>query len=176
MSGLPDRPTTVRDRSLTAQLVTGVCSILFTIGTTLQNFVIINAATMRQMMELAGQTPQQAAAAAPGFLLGFRIVGCVYIIGNAIGILALLRRGWTWLFWVVIAVNLTQAAGVVMVPREMFTVAAQAYGFWGVLPSIITDGGALLLSVGLLLLLAITRRPWGRSRPATADIPGHMEN
>jgi hypothetical protein len=83
-------------------------------------------------MRLAGQT----AANAPGFLAGFRIVGCVYIVGNAIGLLAL--TGWKWVFWTALAVNLTQAAGVIVIPREFFHASIDRYGTAGVLPSLLT--------------------------------------
>ncbi len=146
------------------QLITAACSLVFTIGTTLQNFVIINIDTLTRMMVLAGKTPAEAADAAPGFLTGFRIVGCLYIAGNALGILAVLRRGWGWLFWVVIAVNLTQAAGVVMVPSEAFEASMDQFGPAGLLPSLVTDGGALLLALVLLGFLLRYRRPWAQPR------------
>jgi hypothetical protein len=157
------------------QLITAVCSIVFTIGTTLQNFVIINTDTLIQMMVLAGKTPADAADAAPGFLVGFRIVGCLYIVGNALGILAVLRRSWTWLFWVVIAVNLTQAAGVVMVPPEVFEASIDEFGPAGVLPSIVTDGGALLLTLLLLGFFVRYRRPWARPRSGPPSASGSAQ-
>ncbi|SDS68863.1 hypothetical protein [Microlunatus soli] len=157
------------DRAGSVQLITGICSIVFTIGTVLQNFVIINRRAVEQMMVLAGQSAEAASAAAPGFLTGFRIVGCVYILGNAIGILALRRRNATWLFWVVLAVNLTQAAGVVMIPPEVFRASIALYGPAGILPSVITDGGALLVTVLLVIVLIRHRRPWGPARTGTAE-------
>jgi hypothetical protein len=63
--------------------------LIFTIGTTLQNFVIVDLEMLEQTMQLAGNTPAEAEDSAPGFLLGFRIVGTLFIIGNALGMLAL---------------------------------------------------------------------------------------
>ncbi|MCP3800290.1 hypothetical protein NLX83_13585 [Allokutzneria sp. A3M-2-11 16] len=133
---------------------------MFTIGTAPQNFVIVNAEMLEHTMRLAGQTPEQAAANAPGFLMGFRIIGCVYVVGNALGLLALTGR--KWVFWVALAVNLTQAAGVFAIPPEVFRASVDFYGFAGVLPSIITDGGALLLALLLIAFLIRFRAPWTR--------------
>jgi hypothetical protein len=161
--GAGPRPTPTRwTRPL--QLATTICSVIFTIGTTLQNFVIVNRSTMEEMMRLAGQTPAEAADNAPGFLLGFRIVGCVYILGNAIGILAV--RGWPWVFWVAMAVNVTQAAGVVAIPPEVFEASIDRYGFAGILPSVVTDGGGLILAIALLTSFVVFRTPWAYRRPA----------
>lgn len=146
------------------QLITAVCSVIFTVGTTLQNFVIINTDTLIEMMVLAGKTHGEAADAAPQFLTGFRIVGCLYMVGNALGVLAMLRRNWAWLFWVVIAVNLTQAAGVVMIPPEVFEASVNEFGPAGAVPSVVTDGGALLLSLFLLGFFIRYRRPWALPR------------
>ncbi|MEV6559461.1 hypothetical protein AB0M22_27345 [Nocardia sp. NPDC051756] len=144
----------------TLLLLAGSASIVFTIGTALQAFVIINHHTLTQMMILANADP----AGAEGFLLAFRLVGCAYLIGNAIGILALRRHPSTWLFWLILAVNATQAAGLIAVPPEMFTAAQAEYGWPGTLPSLITDTGAALLALTLLSTLALTRTPWGQVR------------
>lgn len=142
--------------------LTAACSAVFTIGTALQNFVIVDLAMLEHTMRLAGQTPAEAAANAPGFLTGFRAVGCVYIVGNALGLLA--PTGRAWVFWVVLAVNVTQAAGVFVIPPEVFRASLDLYGPLGLAPSVVTDGGALLLSLVLLGFLARYRTPWARTR------------
>ncbi|WP_158883209.1 hypothetical protein [Amycolatopsis anabasis] len=144
------------------QLLTAVCSAIFTIGTALQAFVIVDREMLELTMRLAGQTAAEASANAPGFLAGFRAVGCVFLVGNALGLLA--PRGWAWVFWVVLAVNLGQALGVVMIPFEVFRASVDSYGPAGVLPSVITDGGALLLALVLLGFLVRFRTPWARRR------------
>lgn len=167
-------------RSGTVQLITGVCSAVFLVGTTVQNFVIVNSETLASMMQLAGQTAEQAASAAPGFLVAFRLVGCLYIVGNAAGVLALRRDNSTVLFWIVVVVNVTQAAGVVLIPPEVFQASLARYGVVGLLPSIVTDGGALLLSLFLLGGLVRYRRPWAQgprsedtaSSPDSAQVHG----
>src|ERR1041384_445886 len=103
-----------------------LCSVIFTIGTALHGFVIIDLGVLERTMVLAGQSADQAAVNAPGFLTGFRVVGAIFVVGNALGLLAL--RGGNWLFWVVLGVNAGQAAGVVMVPFEMFEAAVDEYG------------------------------------------------
>ena len=116
---------------------------------------------MERTMVLAGSSPAQAAADAPGFLEGFRIVGAVFVLGNALGMLA--PYGRTWVYWTVLVVNLAQAAGPLgMIPAEMFEAAAEVHGPAGVLPSIITDGGAGVLALVLLGFLVRYRPPWAR--------------
>lgn len=147
------------------QVTVAVCSVVFTIGTTLQNFVIVTLPMLEHTMRLAGLTESQAVVAAPGFLGGFRLVGTVFIIGNALGILAWwLRRA--WLFWLVLAVNLGQAAGVVAIPPEVFRASLDLYGPAGLLPTIITDGGALVLAV--IMIASLVRHLRHRSSPQPA--------
>ncbi|SCK21036.1 hypothetical protein H181DRAFT_01556 [Streptomyces sp. WMMB 714] len=146
-------------------ILTGLASVVFALGTALQNFVIVNDETVRHMMVLAGTAPESAAGRAPDFVAGFRIVGCLYIAGNALGVLALRRRPSAWLFWVVLLVNVTQAAGVAVVPPEMYTAARERFGVAGMLPSLVTDGGAAILVLLLIAGSAVTRTPWGRMKP-----------
>lgn len=151
-------------------ITTGLASVVFTIGTALHAFVIVNAETLERMMVLAGTTPN--AADAQGFLTAFRAVGCLYIAGNAIGILALQGKPRKWLFWVVITVNATQAAGLMMVPPEMFTAVEERFGPAGTLPSIITDGGAAVLALTLMTSALLTRSTWAWGRPARTTPSG----
>jgi hypothetical protein len=141
------------------RLAVVLCSVVFTIGTALHGFVIIDAGVLARTMELAGSSADPG-----GFLTGFRVVGAVFVVANAVGLLAL--RAGTWLFWVVLAVNAGQAAGVVMVPPEMFDAVVQTYGWAGVLPSVVTDGGALILVLVMLgRVLAVVRRRSGSAQP-----------
>jgi hypothetical protein len=149
------------------QQFTAICSLIFTIGTTIQNFVIVDLDLMEQTMRLAGQTAAEAKDNAPGFLLGFRIVGCVYMVGNAIGMLAL--RGYPWVFWVAILVNVTQGLGFVAIPPEFWEAARDRYGFAGLLPSIVTDGGAIILALALIGSFIAYRTTWAYQR---VDRPG----
>ncbi|MFE3176967.1 hypothetical protein ACFXPA_25910 [Amycolatopsis sp. NPDC059090] len=140
------------------QIATAVCSLVFTVGTILQNFLVIDL----DMLRLALQSAGASASDAPGFLIGLRTVGCLYIVGNAVGLLAL--RGRTWTFWVVVAVNVTQAAGVFAIPPAVFDASVTLYGPAGILPSVITDGGAALLALVLLGSLVAFRTPWAQRR------------
>lgn len=145
------------------QVLTFISSVVFAIGTLLHGWVIINPGTLELMMTLSGKTPAEAATEVPGFLAGFRTVGAVYVIGNALGMLAL--RGWKWTFWVALAVNVTQAPGPFgMIPPVMWKACAQLYGAVGLLPSIVTDGGALILSIVLIVSLARFRSTWAHRR------------
>jgi hypothetical protein len=148
------------------QNLTVVCSLIFVIGTTLQTFLIIDLPTMDAMMRLAGASPAQAHEQAPGFLTGFRAVGCVYIVANAVGLLA--RTGRRSVFWIVLLVNATQAAGLLIIPPEVFEVTRSEHGLVGLLPSLVTDGGAAVLTLVLAGFLISYRQPWARQRPRTA--------
>lgn len=123
----------------------------------MQNFVVVDVELIRTMMAEAGAADP--AGEAPGFTTGFRIVGCVYMVGNALGILALWMRP-AWLFWVALVVNLTQGLGFIMIPAEMWTAVIDRYGVLGILPSAVTDGGAAIVSVVLLVALVRYRHPW----------------
>jgi hypothetical protein len=85
-------------------------------------------------------------------------VGCVYIVGNALGLLA--RTGRAWVFWLALLVNVTQAAGVVAIPPEVFEVTKDRFGVVGLVPSLVTDGGAAALSLVLVVSVMRYRRPW----------------
>ena len=143
------------------QILVGSCSIVFFIGTTLHNFAVVDVQLIETMMREAGGSDP--AGDAPGFTTGFRIVGCVYMVGNALGILAFWSRA-TWLYWTVLFVNLTQGLGFIMIPQEMWTTALDRYGVPGILPSAITDGGAAILALVMLAAFAVYRRPWALSR------------
>ncbi len=145
-----------------AQAVVCVCSFLFVIGTTIQTFVVIDDDTVRDMMRLAGNSTAEAQAGAPGFLVGLRVVGCLYIAGNAVGLLA--RRGRTWVFWTVLLVNATQAMGLLVIPPEVFDVTRDRFGAVGLLPSLVTDGGAAVLAFALVALFVAYRTPWAYRR------------
>lgn len=146
------------------QALTAVCSVLFTVGTAVQTFVIIDADLVMHAMLLAGTAPADAASAVPGFVAVLRAVGVAYIVGNAVGLLAFAGR--TWVYVLVLVVNATQAAGVVagMVPPVVLQASLDEYGLPGVLPTIITDGGAAVLVLVLLGFLVRYRTPWARQR------------
>jgi hypothetical protein len=144
------------------------CSVIFVIGTAIQNFVIIDEQSMIDMMRSAGASAQQATADAPGFLLGFRLVGCIYLAGNALGLLA--PSGRAWVFWLVLLVNVTQAAGVVVIPPEVFEVTRDRFGVVGLLPTWVTDGGAAVLSLILVVSLIKYRTPWAYQRKSSTHI------
>ncbi|WP_409186154.1 hypothetical protein F9C11_18710 [Amycolatopsis sp. VS8301801F10] len=88
--------------------------------------------------------------------------GCLYVVGNAAGLLAL--RGRTWTFWVVVAVNGRQAAGVFVIPPAVFDASVTLHGPAGIPRSLLIDGGAVLLAAVLLGSLAVFRTPWAQRR------------
>jgi hypothetical protein len=120
---------------------------------------------VRQMMELAGSSTAETEAEAPGFVTVFRLVGSLYILGNAVGLLA--RTGRSWVFWVVLAANATQAAGVAVIPPEVAEVTLDRFGVVGLLASLVTDGGAAILTVILAVCLVRYRAPWALRRVPT---------
>lgn len=142
------------------QIFIAICSVIFTIGSALQNFVIVDISLIEEMMKMAGAPDPTGEA--PGFTYGFRIVGCIYILGNALGILAIKSRSEA-LWWAVFVINITQALGFYMIPSSMWAAAMDAYGFWGVLPSAITDGGAIILSFVMIISMVKYKTTWAQS-------------
>ncbi len=137
------------------RLLTVLCSALFVLGTTLQNYVVIDLDLIERSMRLKGAPTEDAS----GYLGALRLVGDVFIVGNALGLLVWFR--WKWLFWPVLAVNACQAFGVFVVPFEVHRAAVEAHGWPGVLPSLVTDGGAVILAVVLLVAYARSFRRAG---------------
>lgn len=148
------------DRSRRLQVLAAVCSAVFAIGTALQTFVIIDDALVTRAMQLAGAP--DAAAQAPGFVAVLRAVGLGYLVGNALGLLALTGRALAYAL--VLAVNVTQAAGVVagLVPPVVLQASIDLYGPAGVLPTLVTDGGAAVLVLVLLAFAVRYRGAWAR--------------
>ncbi|MFD2639524.1 hypothetical protein [Piscibacillus salipiscarius] len=141
------------------QVTIAICSIIFTIGTALHNFVIINTPLIETMMQMAGASNSEEEAAS--FTSGFRIVGCVYIVGNALGILAFKSQS-TLLWWIILVVNFTQGLGFIMIPSSMWVAALNEYGLWGILPSAITDGGAILIAGLMIYTMIKYGSTWGK--------------
>ncbi|WP_248910536.1 hypothetical protein [Halocatena marina] len=135
--------------------------MIFTVGTTLQNFVIINTSLIEKMMWM--ENVADPAGAAPSFTMWFRVVGCLYILGNSVGILAL-RSQSRLLWWTVFMVNITQAFGFVLIPSSMWSAVIATYGVWGILPSLITDGGAIFLVLVMIHSMVKYRGPWAQHR------------
>ncbi|GAA0235920.1 hypothetical protein [Haladaptatus pallidirubidus] len=159
MSEKPQLIATPITRKL--QIAIALSSVIFTIGTTLQNFVIINTSLIEKMMRM--ENVADPAGAAPSFTMWFRVVGCLYILGNVIGILAL-RSQSRLLWWTVFTVNFTQAFGFVMIPSSMWLATTDTYGVWGILPSLITDGGAIALVLVMIISMVKYRSPWAQRR------------
>ncbi|GHH37318.1 hypothetical protein [Amycolatopsis oliviviridis] len=134
------------------RLVTVLCSVVFVLGTALQNYVIIDLDLIEASMRLKGADTAEA----PTYLSALRLVGNVFIAGNALGLLVWFRR--RWLFWPVLAFNVGQAFGVFVVPFEVHRAAIGEHGWPGVLPSLVTDGGAVILSIVLIVAYVRSRR------------------
>ncbi|QHV83580.1 hypothetical protein C3K23_00105 (plasmid) [Streptomyces sp. 604F] len=141
------------------QILVAICSLVFAVGSALHNFAVVDTQLVEDMMRMAGVSHPVAAAA--GFTASFRVVGTVYIIGNALGVLALWSRA-RWLWWLVLAVNATQALGFAVIPGEMWAAASGRYGVAGVLPGAITDGGAVILTLVMLITAVKYRTVWAQ--------------
>jgi hypothetical protein len=115
-------------------------------------------------MQLSGMSAAEAAMDAPGFLSMWRMVGVTYIIGNAIGLLA--PRGDANVFWVVLLVNASQAAGIFVISPTVLTAMQEVNGGAAYVTTLIVDGGALILTAILLLSLLRFRTPWAYTRTA----------
>jgi hypothetical protein len=149
------------------------CSAIFTLGTALQTFVFVDLALIGAAMRFAGLSEADAAVAAPGFLTGFRLVGVVYILGNAVGLLAL--SGKTWVFWVTLLVNVTQGAGVFVIPPSVIAAMREVHSGAAYVTTLIVDGGGLTLSAILLTSFIQFRQPWAYTRESAPRkaVAGH---
>lgn len=147
------------------QWLTAICALVFTVGTALQTFVFVDENLIARSMQLSGMTAAESAMAAPGFLTTWRVVGTLYIVGNAVGLLA--PHGDARLFWVVLLVNASQAAGMFVISPTVLTAMQEMNGGAAYLTTLIVDGGALMLTVILVLSLLWFRTPWAYARTAT---------
>lgn len=143
------------------RILVGACAIVFTAGTALHNFLIVDRDLIAAMMAASGVADP--AGEAGGFTTGFRTVGCLYILGNALGVLAL-RSTRAWVYWTALAVNATQALGWVLIPPVMWSAVTDAHGPAGVLPAVVTDGGAAVLTLVMAGFLIRYRSPWATRR------------
>ncbi|MCO1653741.1 hypothetical protein [Pseudonocardia humida] len=148
------------------QVLTVVCSAVFVLGTAAQAFLVIDTDLVAHAMRLAGTSAAAAERDAPGFVAALRVTGLAYLLGNAVGLLALTGRA--WVFAVVLVVNATQAAGVVagLVPVVVLQASHDRFGVPGLLPTLVTDAGAALLVLVLVGFLVRFRAPWARRRTA----------
>ncbi|QWF78480.1 hypothetical protein [Amycolatopsis sp. CA-230715] len=146
-------------------VLVAVCSVVFVVGTAVQTFAVITPELMERSMALSGRSAEEIAAESPGFLRALRLVGIAFIPLNALGVLAF-RYRWSWLFWAMLVISAGQAAGVVagMVPPTVLRASIDLYGPLGVLPTLVTDGCAALLSLILLGFLLKYRTPWAQLR------------
>ena len=149
------------------QWLVAACAVVFTIGTALQTFVFVDASLIERSMELSGMSPAEAAEAAPGFLTTWRLVGVLFIIGNAIGLLAPL--GDAKVFWAVLLVNASQAAGIFVISPSVLSAMQEMRGGAAYITTLIVDGGALILTAILLLSLLRYRAPWAYTREPIAS-------
>lgn len=144
------------------QLLTAACAVAFTMGTVLNVFVV-TPDVVEHSMRLSGMGTAEAANATESFYTVYLVVGILYIIGNALGVLAL--RGWAWVFWLAVVVNLTQGFGVLgAVPPEIFQALEAKYGTIGVVPTLIVDGGGLILAIILIGSFVKFRTAWAREK------------
>lgn len=145
------------------QVLTAVCAVVFTIGTIL-NLFVMTPDVIEHTMRLAGMSAAEAANAASGtfYTVGL-VIGILYIIGNALGVLAL--RGRAWIFWLAIGVNLTQGLGLLgVIPPEVFQAVEAKHGTIGLLPTLIVDGGGLILAAVLIASFLRFRTTWARKK------------
>jgi hypothetical protein len=149
------------------QWLTALCALVFTIGTALQTFVFVDEGLIARSMQLSGMSASAAAEAAPGFLTMWRMVGVAYIIGNANGLLA--PQGDAKIFWVVLLVNASQAAGIFVISPTVITAMQELNGGAAYITTLIVDGGALILTAIMLLSLLRFRSPWAYARTATTS-------
>jgi hypothetical protein len=131
-------------------MTVAVGSLLTTIGTA----VVLGYVTPEQV---AANSPDLSAEQIHGFLVGFRVVGLVFLAANAIGLLAMWGKAWT--FYFVLVLDLIQGIGFLTFDR-----AAAGLHDLGNLASIVTDGGGGVLALVMLGFLVRHRTAWARRR------------
>jgi len=131
------------------QLLTAVVSVFTTIGTAL----VLGYVTPEVLVARTVISP----ADVDGFVFGFRIVGGIFLVANAIGIAALWNK--SWVFYLMILTNLAQGVGMFAVD---FTATGQRD--LAVLGTYVTDGGGGLLGLVLLGFAIRYRTAWARRR------------
>ncbi|MEW9556515.1 hypothetical protein [Nonomuraea sp. NPDC050783] len=131
---------------------TFACSFVFAIAILGYGWTVTSPETTALALRLAGRSAAEAPAALPRLLAHLRAVIAILVAGNVLGMSAL--RGSTWSYWVALLVNLTQG-GVLssLVPGQVHQAVLQRYGFAGLLPIVVTGGGAVLLAVALIARL-----------------------
>lgn len=142
------------------QVLVAVCSVLLTVATALHTFAAFDHAVLQRGLVDPGLT--DAATASLVFIV-LRVAGVLFMVGNALGILALWSRP-DWLFGTVLGVNVAQALVWVLVPGAVWTAAGDAYGWSHTLPGMMAIGGALALAVVMTWTL-LRRGPWGEPVP-----------
>lgn len=132
------------------QLIVAVGSVLTTIGTA----IVLGYVTPEQV---AANSPDLSAQQIDSFLIGYRIVGLIFLAANTVGILALWGRA--WIFYLVLVLDLVQGIGFLTFDR-----AAAGLRDLGNIASITTDGGGGLLALVMLGFLIRYGTAWARHR------------
>ncbi|MBE1490876.1 hypothetical protein [Plantactinospora soyae] len=145
---VPSRTPTVWTRRL--QLFTAVASVLTTVGTA----IVLGYVTSETIQPA---WPDKSPADIDGFLLGWRAVGIIFLIANAVGILALWDRA--WIFYFMLVLNVIQGIGFLTVDRH--EAGLRDLGNAG---SILTDGGGGIVALVLLGFLVRYRTAWAYQR------------
>ncbi|GLY63607.1 hypothetical protein [Amycolatopsis taiwanensis] len=134
-------------------MTVAVGSLLTTIGTA----IVLGYVTPEQ---IAANSPNLSAQEIDSFLVGYRIVGFVFLTANTVGLLAM--RGKTWIFYFVLVLDLVQGIGFLTFDRT----SAGLHDL-GLIASITTDGGGGVLALVMLGFLVSYRTAWARRRVVT---------
>ncbi|NJP96682.1 hypothetical protein HCN51_45890 [Nonomuraea sp. FMUSA5-5] len=135
---------------------TFACSFVFALTTLVYGWLATSPETTALALRLAGKSAAEAPAALPELLTNLRAVIAIGVLGNVLGMFAL--RGTTWSYWAALLVNLTQASALPgLVPGQVHQAALQRYGLPGLLPIVVTGGGAVLLTCALIAQLVSVR-------------------
>ena len=140
------------------QLITAVASVFTTAGTAL----VLGYVTPEL---LRATSPQLTPAHLTEFLIVFRAVGLLFLVANAVGIMA--TWGKAWIFYFVVVLDVIQGIGFLSFDRQ--TAGLRQLGD---VASVVTDGGGGLLALVLLAFLVRYHAAWAYRRvdhPTTAS-------
>lgn len=132
------------------QMTVAVGSLLTTIGTA----IVLGYVTPEQ---IAAHSPDLSAQQINNFLIGYRIVGFVFLAANAVGLLAM--SGKAWVFYFILALDIIQGIGFLTFDRT--TAGLRDLGN---VASITTDGGGGVLALVMLGFLVRYHAAWAKHR------------
>jgi hypothetical protein len=132
-------------------------SIILTAGTFFHNFLIINENLIFEMMKFSAV--ENVLKESITFTRNFRIIGCIYIIANFCGVLSVKYCN-KFIWSIILITNFTQGLGFIMIPPIVWKTIYNHYGILGLIPTVITDGGGLIIFSIMIVFMLKYKSLW----------------